>query len=205
MEGTQPTAVEPEEPSRPPEGGGPSRGGSPGGGPTGKEVSPGIVILLTIVTLGIYMLFWGWNRTSEVDAYSAGGTDAHRPFKIGIGLYVGAAVLWAVAFVVTGSATDLSGAGAGFALMGLAGLVGLAGAIAVLVSYWRVWKFVEVQEREIGSMNPLSPGLMLALTLIPIVNYIGIFYVLYRTQKGLNTVWAGGEGVGTTGGQPSSG
>ncbi len=200
VEGSAGPATAPEEPSQPPE-----SGGSSSTGPPGKEVSPGLVILLGIITFGIYLLFWGWNRTGEIDTYSRGATDTHGPFKIGVGLYLGAAVLWVVAFIVTGSASDFSNLGPGLALMGLAGLVGLAGAIALIVSYWRMWKFIEVQERELGSMNPLSPGLMVALVLIPIVNYIGIFYVLYRTQKGLNTIWAGGGGVGQASGQPSPG
>lgn len=157
-----------------------------------------MVIVLGLVTLGIYFVFWGWLRTQEADGYSGGQAEAHDPFRKGVFIGIGAFVLGVIGWVtglgslVSGDPEGgLAGFGIGMALIALAGIIGLVAAVFTYIGYWRLWRFVEAKERELGSMNPLSPGLMLALMLIPIVNYVGMFYVPYRTQKGLNGIWQG--------------
>ncbi len=184
---------------RPEDPGGSGGSSPPGGtGPTGKVISPGLVVVFGLITLGIYFVFWGWLRTQEADAYSSGRAEAHGPFRTGVFIGLGGLILaiigWITGFgsLLSGDPeAGLAGFGVGMALILLAGLVGLVAAVFTYIGYWRLWRFVEAQERALGSMNPLSPGLMLALLLIPIVNYVGMFYVPYRTQKGLNGIWRG--------------
>lgn len=171
-----------------------------------------MVILLTLVTLGIYLVFWGWLRTQEADRYTGGQTTSHDAFKKGVWIGIGAFLLAAVGWVVglgslfSGDAeAGMAGFGIGMMLIVIAGIVGLVAAVFTYIGYWRLWSFVEAKEREMGSMSPLSPGLMLALMLIPIVNYVGFFYVPYRTQKGLNGIWRGRLPDQGGQGQPAAG
>jgi len=69
--------------------------------PTGKVRGPGMVILLTIVTLGIYGLFWQYKTFKEMKAYSGVG--------IGGGLGLLLAIFFAIAnsFIMPGEVGDL--------------------------------------------------------------------------------------------------
>lgn len=159
--------------------------------PTGRIQRPLAVLGLALVTLGIYILFWLWRITKEVDAF-APGTQAHRRYRRALLLVaIGYAVLiGAVAAIAMGAASE------GTALVAVGGLlyfaalvVLLTGAVFSLIAYWRVWKTIEAEEKAAMVDSPLSPGLCLALAMIPFVNFVGGFYVIHRTQRGLNGMW----------------
>lgn len=166
------------------------------GSQRGKQRSPGMVVVLTLVTLGLYGAYWLWSVTKEMDRF-----DPYRksPFDI---------VKWALPvtfggmlgylagfFTVFGGAAAGSeaGIGMGIIIFGIAVLAVFVGGIAMLVAQWRLWSGVETHERSIGARDALSPILMLILLLVPFVNMIGTFYVYYRVQKGLNRIWTAAE------------
>lgn len=157
----------------------------------GRTQNPWAVLGLAIVTLGIYILFWLWRITKEVDAF-APATQAHRRYRRALVLAaIGmAVVVGAITAIVAGAASEstaLAGLGALLYVAALAVLV--TGGVFSMIAYWRVWKTIEAEEKAAMVESPLSPGLCLALALIPIVNYVGGFYVIHRTQRGLNGMW----------------
>lgn len=168
-------------------------------GPPGRAQEPWVVPLLVLVTLGVYQYVWGWRVTREVDAFRQGAPDAHRSMRRGVFFGVIALVLVAAgvaAFVLTVDPAaeevapeDIAGLGA-FMLLLLAGMAaGIAGTVFVYIGFWKVWRAIEDDDRLRG-VAPISPVLMLVLLLVPYVNIVGMFYVPYRTQKGLNAMWA---------------
>lgn len=162
-----------------------------GSGP-GQRRNPVMVLVLMLVTLGIYGLYWHWSVMKEIDRF-----DPYRKSPFDIAKWAIPAVLIGFVGYFASFATTFAGAaagseaglGAGMIFLMVSGLLVFVAGIAMLVAQWRLWKGVETHERSIGEPNPLSPGLMLALILIPFVNMVGAFYVPYRTQQGLNRVW----------------
>lgn len=171
------------------------------GGPAGKVRPPAIVLILILVTLGIYGLFYWWSVSREVDDYTGRPGYAHRKVRLGIFLSLGALVLLVIGFVLLGSALSFSegaepqaevdaGAAGGFMLAMMAGgAAAVAGAILLLMGQWRVWTTIRDDEVRRGIQNPLSPGLQLFFVLMPYVNLVTMWIAYYRTQKGLNGMW----------------
>ena len=179
----------------------PAEGAAPGG-PVGQTRSPGMVIVLVLVTFGIYGLIYWWNVSKEADAYAQRPGHAHGRVKLGLILLgVGLLVMLVASFMMIGAAFSASetpdpeaaaaGALAGGALFMFAAFaVILAGSVLLMMGQWRVWKTIEEDERRRGVPNPLSPVLQLVFMLLPYVNLITMFIAYYRTQKGHNEMWA---------------
>lgn len=88
-----------------------------------------------------------------------------------------------------------------FGFLGLA----LIGVVGLVWTYWRIWAFVSDMEHQLGHVPRLSPALMLVMPLavggglalidVPSVvadpaNLLVTGFVFFRTQRGLNRVWA---------------
>ncbi|MEA3199398.1 MAG: hypothetical protein QOE90_826 [Thermoplasmata archaeon] len=174
--------------------------------PVGRTLEPWLVPLLVFITLGIYALVWLWRVSQEVDAFTGRPERAHPRVRTGVWLAVAAAVALVLALVVlvpvavrnAGADTLAPDDEAATALGGLVilagGAIGLAAAIFLLVGGWRVWEAIREDERRRGVVSALSPGLMLAFLLIPYVNLVTSWIVYWRTQKGLNGMWAAQTG-----------
>jgi formate/nitrite transporter FocA (FNT family) len=174
-----------------------------------------MVIVLTFVTLGIYLWYWAWKSTEAADAFDRRGSSAHTPTKFGLFASIAGGLMVGIGFLVLVGAAGAAGnqaatpdelAGAGVAslvLWGIGGLIALGGSIGLLVGFWRLWKFIGFHEAQIGYRDTLSAGTMLAIyfggnvvgsilfiiLIGPLIAMAASGYVLYRTQKGLNRVW----------------
>lgn len=172
----------------------------------GQTQEPALVVLLTIVTLGIYQYVYWWRVSKEVDAFRGTPGHAHKPIRIatflGIGVFVLAMIM---VFSLIGSMvanvealesetiTDEQA----FAMMGpffvffpILMIAGIAAFILLLVGEWRVWSTIENEERARNHPKPLSPGIQLLFMIIPYVNIVTMFVALYKTQDRLNGLWA---------------
>lgn len=171
------------------------------GGPVGKVRGPWIVLLLYLVTFGIYGLFYWWTISKEIDAH-AGRSHAHPPIKWGLLLMVIGFVLYAVAFfVVLGGAAAagdeggfLAAAGAGLLVLLLGVGVLITATVFLLVGQWRIWSTIRDREVAAGAAKPLSPGLQLFFILMPYVNIVTAWIAMYKTQNHLNAIWKGRPG-----------
>lgn len=182
----------------------------------GADRTPWLVPILAFLTLGIYGLYWAWTVTKEAEAFDDARQRPHGPVKWGVFtsiLLILVMVGGLAAFLgIVGSAEQnldpdaaLAAQGLTLLLLVVGGLLGLVVAILFLVGFWRLWNWISFHEAELDH-DALSPGLMIGIWIgaallgwIPLVGQIlaiaGPFYVYYRTQKGLNTVWdAGGRG-----------
>lgn len=179
-----------------------ARQAAPGGpGPVGKVREPWVVLVLTLVTFGIYSLAWWWMISAEVDRHIQ-KRHAHPMIRLAVFLIVGTLLLYVVALIVLLgglAAAASSGNAGGFAAAGIVGvlllLVVIAAAIAALVlqiiGFWRVWSVVHDRDVATGSPKPLSPGLMMAFWLIPYLNIVTLWIAMYKTQSHLNAMWEG--------------
>lgn len=172
-----------------------------GRGPPGEVRSPGIVLLLILVTLGIYGLFFWLRAARETDAYTQRPDHARGKVRLGFLLSLGALVVFILGFVLAGASLPMSeaeaqaqdvsgGAVAGFLLAMFVGVaLTVAGTVFLFIGQWRVWSAIQDDESRRGVPTPLSPGLMLAFMLIPYVNIVTMWIAYYKTQKGLNGMW----------------
>lgn len=176
-------------------------------GPVGRQQDAALVVILTLVTLGIYGFFYWWRVSKEVDAYMIRPEDSHRSIKIGAILGLVSAVVGIFAFIAfmsavfsavgndfaasdPGSAAPLALFGGMALLFPLLMIAWIAAWVLWLVGQYRVWRLIEEDERARGHPNPLSPGLQLLFVLIPYVNLVTMFIALYKTQERLNAAWA---------------
>lgn len=203
------------EPS-PPEEPGPSSGPQPARGPAGEEREPLHVALWTVLTLGLYHLYWLWVSSRSVDRYDPRASSPFRVARWAVPLNVLGAVGLLVAAVLLVQSTGLTpealqsgtadfqnlDVSTDLLVLGLAAVgAALVGYVGVFVAYWRLWSFVQDSERRQGRSDPIRPGMMLIIligaSLVPqLLPIAGIFlgllawaYVLYRSQEGLNWVW----------------
>ena len=176
-------------------------------GPPGAVREPVVVILLAIVTLGLYGLYYWWVVSREVDEYTQKPGNAHKLVKIGtiISLVAGVILFFAaISFVGTIIAEAVDGAepteeeilgmiGGAFATFFLVGTAAFVGSIIRLIGKWRLWSALEADERARMHPSPISAGLMLALVIlawfIPFVGWILPLVVMWMTQEHLNQAW----------------
>jgi hypothetical protein len=174
--------------------------------PTGWTMEPWLVILFVIISFGIYGIFFWWRAARETDAFRGTPGHALSRVKMGLAFAVAGVAAFILGFVfLASSAASQPGFPATdnpfqdvppqsialFVLLFFAGMgLALAGGIIILTGAWRVWTTIEQDERARNVVSPLSPGLMLAFLLIPYVNVVTTWIMYYRTQKGLNGMWA---------------
>lgn len=171
-------------------------------GPVGRTQEPWLVLVLMLVTLGFYGLFYLLRVSREVDDYTQRPGHAGRKVRLGLLLFLGAVVLLVAGFAFAAAAApseaelaggtepDAGGLGAFLLFVFLGMGLALAGGILMLIGQWRIWKTIEEDERRRGVPKPLSPGLMLVFMLIPYVSIVTMWIAYYRTQTGLNGMWA---------------
>jgi ascorbate-specific PTS system EIIC-type component UlaA len=153
------------------------------------------VLLLTLVTLGIYGIVYWWKVSKEVDVY-AGRRNAHPITRTGLILMLVALPLYFIAFLAifagasTGVSSDmLGGFFVALILAFASGALLLAGGICLLIGEWRVWSTIRDHEFAVSAPKPLSPGLQLFFVLMPWLNVVTHWVALYKTQNHLNAMW----------------
>jgi len=193
--------VAPASPSPPPPMGAPMMSpvpAAPAGTGAGKTVEPWLVVVLAIVTLGVYGLFYWWRVSRETDVLR-GARHAHGVTKVGIILAVcGGAVavvtlIAIVAAAVAGGAIadnassasqaqlahDIFTAALPFlAILLLAFLVAVAGGILTLVGQYRSWDSLKRTEVALGRPDTVNPPLYLwlplGLSLLGVIPFVGV-------------------------------
>lgn len=165
---------------------------------------PSLVLLLTLVTLGIYAFAYWWSASRQVDAHVRPALPSHARVRRGCILMLASILPHLVASVL------LVGAGAdtfddeprprGFAdplfvggaiALILAWLLTLAGLVLVGMGLLRLWRILRDEDVARSHPRPLRPGVQLLLVAFPYVNLVGMWFVLYRTQTRLNRMWDG--------------
>lgn len=178
-----------------------------------------LVAVLGVLTLGIYFWYWLWKTSEDCERFDPEGQSPHLPVKIGLGGVAVGFASWLILFLVilgaSGAASDPTASAEAVEAAGVAAMIFsvvamlafFAGGIAVLVGMYRVWKWIEFHETEIGYRDSMSAGVMLLIYLgggfvsgLLVLLLIGFLlmplvygYVLYRTQKGMNRVWEAAE------------
>ncbi|HEX9816777.1 MAG TPA: hypothetical protein VGB18_07340 [Candidatus Thermoplasmatota archaeon] len=181
--------------------------------PVGKQRTPFLIILFSILTLGIYTLVWEWKISKEMDAFTA--TNRHKILRTGIVfaliglvvLVIGGAALYASAASLSEAESATTDPAALGGLMGilLAVIVGagllLVAYILMIMGFWRVWTALERDDKMRAQPSPTNSTLLLILFILGIVvPYVGIvlvFVVYFMTQQALNRTWNvyGGAGM----------
>lgn len=180
---------------------------------TGRVMEPWLVPLLVFITLSIYSFVYFWRVSREVDDFAGRPRHAHGMVRTGVFVAGGALAAIVVGFilVLVAVASDdavrsdappsedvrgstLAAAGTGMLILIAGGLAGVVGTVFLLIGEWRVWETIRDDERRRRVPKPLSPGLMLAFTLIPYLNLVTMWIAFHRTQKGLNAMWAAQQG-----------
>ncbi|HET6406154.1 MAG TPA: DUF4234 domain-containing protein [Candidatus Thermoplasmatota archaeon] len=176
-------------------------------GPAGRPREGMIVVLLAIITFGLYGLYFWWVTSRELDDYTRKPGNSHNLIRIGtiISVVAGVVLFFAgIAFVASIIAEAASGGEpseeeilamvfGGIGLFFLVGTAGFVGSVIRLVGKWRMWSALEEDERRRLHASPLSAGLMLALTIlswfVPFVGWVLPLVVLYMTAEHLNEAW----------------
>lgn len=172
-------------------------------GPRGRVQAPGLVVVLSLVTLGIYAAVYWWRVSREVDERMQRPPYAHKMARWGILLVVAAGVAYLVGVgamfaAIAGSMDPVTGEPSTDVPLGLlwtiplmlaAWAAGIAGYVLLIIGEWRVWTFLQTEDMRRMRPQPFNPGLMLVLTLVPLVNLVGVFIALYSTQERLNEHW----------------
>lgn len=168
----------------------------------GKTISPGLVAVFSLITIGIYALFFWWRVSKETDGLR-GHRHAHGIMRTGIILgFVGAVValvvgIAAVATVVAATYTAdnastpteqqiftdlLKAALPLLVVFALAILVACAGQIISYVGMYRSWDSLKRAEQGLGRPDPVNPALYLWLPLgcglLGYVPFIGVLFSL---------------------------
>jgi hypothetical protein len=163
--------------------------------PVGKERPVALVVILTILTLGIYTLIWEWKISKEMDAFT-GQPGRHKIIRTAIVLaMVGIIViLLGVVLVVKGipeveSALPGPTFLPGFLLFFVAAGLFIAAYIMMVMGLYRIWTALEHDDKMRAEQNPTSAGLLLALMLVALVVNVVVFVVYGMTQSALNRTW----------------
>lgn len=172
-------------------------------GPVGEDRDPVLVVVLSLITFGIYRLYWLWVVSEEIDDYDPDAKSAHKLVKIGyvaiavalVALLVALAGLLASGSMRPGAGPDAAMAGFGL-FMGLAVLALIVAFLLPLIGEYRLWTKIRDDEVRADVRDPLDPVIQLVLVLVPIVNIVGFWIALYRTQDHLNDVWARAQKAG---------
>jgi hypothetical protein len=155
---------------------------APGWGQRGRKVEPAIVAVLTVVTLGVYGLFYWWRVSREADLLK-GHKHAHGLAKTGIlmGVLGGLVALLFLVVVLLQVVTLLDpdsepteqeivdaleqAAVPYLAIIVVAALVAAAGGIILYVAMWRSWAAIRDAELSAGRADTVNPPLYLFLPL----------------------------------------
>lgn len=141
------------------------------GRPVGKTVEPWIVVVLGIVTFGIYPLFLWWRASREVDAYA--GSQSHALVRPGViiaavalvlGLALGVmAAMQAFAAILADpenppDTMQITADMASNPLYALLALAQVVGAALLYTGLARMWRTLGAEETRLGRRDPLQPG-----------------------------------------------
>lgn len=187
--------------------------------PLGKVVAPWKVVLLVVVTLGVYPYVLWWRTSREVDAYA--GSRAHTLVRVGIGLAIVALVglvvavyqvlvpLMAVALEDPTAPIDQESARAAYLANPVylgASVMMLIGSLTLYAGMWRAWSAIRDDEARRGVAHPLQPavfgGLLVASAILQVLgafvevaSYFSLpaliltLWILAAWQARLNDTW----------------
>ena len=172
-------------------------------GPVGRIQEAWVPLVLTLVTFGIYSFVYWWRVTREVDERLQQPGHSHHLARVAV---IIGSIAAGVAFVVliamfaaivssvdpaTGEPPDEAAFQifAFFPLLILVWMVAIAAFIMLVVAMWRVWTFIQQEERRSMRSDPINPALMVVLVAVPIVSSVGVYLALYMTQDRLNRLW----------------
>lgn len=166
------------------------------------------MLVLAVVTFGIYGLYYWWVASREMDEYARRPGHSHKLIRIGtIVLLVAMAVLVFALISFFGTLIAASASGdeptggevvamvfGAFGVFFLAATAAFVGEVVRLVGKYRYWEMLEADERRRGHATPLSAGLMLILSLVgwflPFIGWVLPLIVLYMTNEHTNQAWA---------------
>lgn len=152
-------------------------------GSAGKVVQPGLAVLFSIITLGIYNLFWWWRVSRESDLFGS-PRRAHGLVKTGIllGLIAGIVAILTAAVVLVFVAHTVNAADNGaytsrdevvqdllstslpyLLILVLAVLAVLVAIVVTLVGQYRTWANIRAREKAAGRADTVNPPLYLWL------------------------------------------
>lgn len=173
--------------------------------PVGKQRTPFLIILFSILTIGIYTLVWEWKISKEMDAFT--GTNRHKILRTGVILAIIGLVLLIVGFgamyatigalptdeAATPDTSDLGGLlGVVLLMLVAAGLL-LTAYIMIIMGFYRIWTALERDDKMRAQPSPTNSTLLLVLfilgILVPYVGIIMVFVVYFMTQQALNRTW----------------
>lgn len=189
------------------------------GTPLGKLVAPWKVLLLCVVTLGVYVYVFWWRTAREVDAYA--GTRSRGLVAAGIGLVALSLALLMVAFTQSAmpylaqiaedpaAQIDQEAVRAAYLANPLyvaAAVASFTGSLAIYAGMWRAWHAIGRDERRRGRADPLQPALFavfllaaallqVASVFVPLLQVLSIpalvatVWVIYAWQSRLNDTW----------------
>ncbi len=165
-------------------------GASADAGPPGKVRSPGIVVLLFLVTFGIYPLIWHWKTGVETDAFrpstrSAGMLKGYVWLSIvTMALSLIAIAIFLAAFLGSEAFQNLEdpnyeptdeevaeiifSAIGGVLLLLLSVVTSIVALVLQLMGLWRVWGAAADEQRRLG-LVPLNTTLLLLFLLSPVI------------------------------------
>lgn len=142
-------------------------------GPLGTNRSPIVVILLSIITCGIYSVYWFWKSGTELNDYTQRKDAAPLLFLIGY-----------LISLLSGSLQVAVGKD-GLVSASLSGVCGLVFFVLYLISLYKMDQALARTNLEEGRPGTKHFGLWVVLSFC----FIGSFVAMYQIQSNLNDIW----------------
>jgi hypothetical protein len=143
--------------------------------PVGRRVHPGVVVALSIVTLGIYVLVYWWRVSRRVGQMDP-PRSAHRLMRIGILIEGLAMVTMVAAYAIGGLLTVF------LVLRFLVFPVFFAGDVVMSIAQWRTLRVLRGHEVARAGKGRISPTLYvflpIGLSFGGVIPAVGILFVL---------------------------
>jgi hypothetical protein len=164
-------------------------------GPSLETANVALLVVLTILTLGLYYPIWFMRRRSGINGLRSGE-------KLGLGVFVLVLVLWFADLALNFGKDYLNVLGMHRGLGWLAGFDGtttLLVVVILLIQAFKVGRILETHAAE-SAAGPFANSISLAqgLSLSRVATFFfGIFYLQYKMNEMVEAWAAGQPGVGT--------
>ena len=175
-------------------------------GPVGTYRRPRNVVLAGIFTLTVYLYVWWWKTSAEIDAFARPDKPSHKMIRTYVILTVillfvyllfGAAFIAFIAQTASDPGAFEGSEGppaffwvlwAGMLLIGFP--LGILGFVFLILGAFRMWDEIRQAQQRLGHREPLNMALMFVLLLVPYINIVGMWIMMYKTQEALNGIWS---------------